>query len=148
MFQTISHEKYFAAGLFIIILCAFLTVIFNNYFKNPIDHTKSYTLDQCMVSSINQSKVPYNCWYQQIIYQVDLPCVQVLVDTSFGGGILMYRNYGEKAFVKNSGYREVLLFTDCFIIFLDYTLYNCDVFRLVRLYQLPVNKIQITYTTS
>lgn len=94
--QTISNSKYIFVGLMMVILCTFVMVILIYYLQNQVTLTKEYKADTCKLSSIQQTTVSVDCWIDDTVTIVDMPCLIVRVNTSTHSNVLFFRSIGEK----------------------------------------------------
>lgn len=100
--STISDSKYILNGAIILTFSIFLLIVFVNHLKLPIERTQEYTLDTCKINSVIFTSVPFDCWQSGYVSIVEIPCVQIAVNTSKSTDLFFYRNYFEKEFLKTN----------------------------------------------
>lgn len=107
--SVISDSKYIISGVIIVFFTIFLIIIFVNQLKYPVQNTQSYILDKCKINSIIFKTVEFDCWQYGFVTVIEIPCVQVIVNTKNLNDIFLYRNYLEKDFTKTNNFNVRLV---------------------------------------
>lgn len=109
--EHISLSHYFTLGIRLFILSGILFAIYVNYFAEPIHETINYIESDCVINTINITKVTIDCVdFDHTVNLVDLPCVVVRVDTNKQANILFYRNFNEKRWAKSKSVNVSYIF--------------------------------------
>ena len=94
--DQLTHTSYIFSGCLTLFFCSLLFEIFSVFFDQSVDKLAEYRADTCQIANISKLSVTVVCSISNAKSIVQMPCMQILVNTTSNVNVLFYRNVHEK----------------------------------------------------